>query len=78
MDEATSALDNESENAISETLNNLRGTTTVILIAHRIKTVMNSDLILYLEDGKVLASGNFSEIRKKVSNFDEAASEMGL
>jgi ATP-binding cassette subfamily C protein len=78
MDEATSALDNESENAISETLSNLRGSTTVILIAHRIKTVMNSDLILYLEDGKVLASGNFSEIRKKVSNFDEAASEMGL
>jgi ABC-type multidrug transport system fused ATPase/permease subunit len=78
MDEATSALDNESENAISETLSNLRGTTTVILIAHRIKTVMNSDLILYLEDGKVLASGNFSEIRKKVLNFDEAASEMGL
>jgi ABC-type multidrug transport system fused ATPase/permease subunit len=78
MDEATSALDNESEDAISETLLNLRGTTTVILIAHRIKTVMNSDLILYLKDGKVLASGNFSEIRRKVSNFDQAASEMGL
>jgi ABC-type multidrug transport system fused ATPase/permease subunit len=78
MDEATSALDNESENAISETLNNLRGTTTIILIAHRIRTVMNSDLILYLENGEILAAGNFNVVRSKVPNFDLAASEIGL
>lgn len=78
MDEATSALDNESENAITETIKNLRGKTTVVLIAHRIKTVMESDLILYLDEGKLLASGNFEEVRKLVPNFDLAASEIGL
>jgi ATP-binding cassette, subfamily B, bacterial PglK len=78
MDEATSALDNDSESAISETLTGLRGITTVILIAHRIKTVMNSDLILYLEDGRVLANGNFDEVRRKVPKFDLAALEIGL
>ena len=78
MDEATSALDNESEHSISETLKSLRGETTVILIAHRMKTVINSDLIIYLENGRILASGNFEDVRRQVSSFDQAASEIGL
>jgi ABC-type multidrug transport system fused ATPase/permease subunit len=72
MDEATSALDNETELEISKTVQDLRGTTTVILIAHRLSTVKNSDLILYLENGEILAFDDFENVRKKVPDFEKS------
>ena len=78
MDEATSALDNETELAISRALQELHGNTTVILIAHRLTTVKNSDLIIYMEEGKILSTGNFEKIRLEIPNFDTAAKLIGL
>jgi ABC-type bacteriocin/lantibiotic exporter with double-glycine peptidase domain len=78
MDEATSALDGETESDMNRALDKLRGNTTVILIAHRLNTVKNSDLIIYLEDGKVISTGNFNHVRTAVPNFDEAAKLIGL
>ena len=78
LDEATSALDGEVEENITEALNKLRGSVTVVLIAHRLSTVRSSDLVIYLEDGKIRASGNFEEVRKKVPNFDRQAALTGL
>ena len=78
MDEATSALDGETESDINRALDELRGKTTVILIAHRLNTVKNSDQIIYLDEGKVISMGDFNHIRTTVPNFDKAAKLIGL
>lgn len=78
LDEATSALDGATETNLTDSIHNLRGDVTVILIAHRLSTVKAADSIYYLEDGKLIASGNFSELRRKVPEFDRQARLMGL
>jgi ATP-binding cassette, subfamily B, bacterial PglK len=72
MDEATSALDNETEIEIAKSIQKLRGSTTVILIAHRLSSVKNSDLVLYLEKGAVLAFDDFESVQKKVPDFEKS------
>jgi len=78
LDEATSSLDGITEANVSESIQKLRGSATVIMIAHRLSTVRNSDLVIYMDQGKIIAAGNFKEVREKVSNFDEQAKIMGL
>jgi ABC-type multidrug transport system fused ATPase/permease subunit len=78
LDEATSSLDAETEQMISIAINSLRGDSTVVLIAHRLSTVMNADLVLYLEEGRLLAQGKFEEVRRAVPQFDKQAKLMGL
>ena len=78
LDEATSALDGETEQSITEKLLKLRSSTTLIVIAHRLSTVMNADRVIYLEDGALLAQGSFEEVRNSVPNFDRQAQLMGL
>lgn len=78
LDEATSALDGVIETEITDTIKNMRGDTTVITIAHRLSTVREADLVIYMEDGKVLYQGTFEDVRANVPNFDHQASLMGL
>lgn len=78
LDEATSSLDGETEASISEAIHALRGTTTVVMIAHRLSTVRNADLVVYLSEGKVVATGTFEEVRRAVPDFDRQAKLMGL
>ena len=78
LDEATSSLDGDTEANISEAIHALRGSTTVVIIAHRLSTVRNVDKVVYLSAGKVLAIGTFDEIRKTVPDFDHQARVMGL
>ncbi len=78
LDEATSALDGETEQIITNKLLTLRSSTTLIVIAHRLSTVMNADQVVYLEDGILITQGTFEEVRKKVQNFDRQAQLMGL
>ncbi len=78
LDEATSALDGETEMLISTAINSLKGSVTVILIAHRLSTVRDADLVVYMEEGRVSASGSLSEVREAVPNFDRQAKLMGL
>lgn len=78
LDEATSSLDAVAEFNITQAIQNMRGSVTVILIAHRLSSVRNSDLVVYIDDGKVIAIGNFEEVRDKVPNFDKQAKLMGL
>ena len=54
MDEATSALDNDTEAAIIESINRLHGKKTLVIIAHRLQTIENCDMIYRVEDGKVV------------------------
>ncbi len=78
LDEATSALDGAIESEITDTIKNMRGETTVITIAHRLSTVREADLVVYMEEGMVLYQGTFEEVRANVPNFDHQASLMGL
>ena len=78
LDEATSALDGETEANISDAIHSLRGSTTVVIIAHRLSTVRNVDQVIYLSKGKVIATGTFEEVRKAVPDFDKQAKIMGL
>ncbi|MCR5249995.1 MAG: ABC transporter ATP-binding protein/permease [Lachnospiraceae bacterium] len=54
FDEATSALDNDTEAAIMDAINSLKGRKTMIIIAHRLKTIENCDIVYKVENGKVL------------------------
>ncbi len=78
LDEATSSLDGETEASISDAIHALRGSTTVVMIAHRLSTVRNADIVVYLSEGKVMATGTFEEVRKAVPDFDRQAKLMGL
>lgn len=78
FDEATSALDSETERVVTEAIRNLRGSRTIILIAHRLSTLLEADRVLYLSDGKVKALGTFSEVRAALPEFDHQARLMGL
>jgi ABC-type bacteriocin/lantibiotic exporter with double-glycine peptidase domain len=78
LDEATSALDGQTEEAISVAINSLKGKSTVLLIAHRLSSVRNADLVIYVENGKILASGTIFEVRERVPNFEKQAKLMGL
>lgn len=64
LDEATSAVDNETEALIQSAIENLAGNHTVIVIAHRLSTVMRADKIIVLENGRISESGTHSELIK--------------
>ena len=78
LDEATSALDSETEEKLNKTIRTMKGSTTLILIAHRLSSVMNADKVMYMSDGKLIATGTFLEFRSRVSEFDTQARLMGL
>jgi ATP-binding cassette, subfamily C, bacterial len=69
LDEATSELDSESEEQIQKTIENARGDITVLVVAHRLSTVMRSDMIHVLGDGKIIESGSPSELVELKSIF---------
>ncbi|WP_299415983.1 ABC transporter ATP-binding protein [Acaryochloris sp. IP29b_bin.148] len=62
LDEATSALDTESEALVQTALENLMGNRTVILIAHRLTTVLNADRIFVVEQGQIVESGTHQQL----------------
>ncbi len=78
LDEATSALDGVTEAGISEEISKIKGTKTVILIAHRLSTVRNADKVVYLSDGQVRSVGTFNEVRNAIPDFADQAKLMGL
>ena len=78
LDEATSSLDGQSEADISDAINNLQGSVTVVMIAHRLSTVRNADQVIYMDAGRIIARGTFEEVRKSVPDFDHQAQLMGL
>jgi ABC-type multidrug transport system fused ATPase/permease subunit len=69
LDEATSALDNETEREITRAIRSLSGSKTVILIAHRLSTVAHCDMIVFLVDGRVKASGTYDELIRDCETF---------
>lgn len=69
LDEATSALDNESQAKIQKALDNLAGTHTIIIVAHRLSTVMNADKIVMIENGKIVGEGTHKELLKNCKEY---------
>jgi ABC-type multidrug transport system fused ATPase/permease subunit len=78
LDEATSNLDQATEHRIVETLAQLQGGVTMIVVTHRQASVRYCDRLLYLERGRVRALGSFDEVRAAVPDFGEPASPLRL
>jgi ABC-type multidrug transport system fused ATPase/permease subunit len=72
LDEATSALDNLTEQVVMDAVNNLKGSKTIIIIAHRLTTVEKCDIVFLLEQGQLKAQGSYHELKK----FNELFSSM--
>ena len=78
LDEATSSLDGQTESDISQAIQGLKGSVTVVMIAHRLATVINADQVIYMDKGRIIAQGTFEEVRRVVPDFDAQAKLMGL
>lgn len=64
FDEATSALDNETQDEITKAIDNLKGEYTILIVAHRLSTVINCDRIFVVDDGKIIETGTHKELIK--------------
>lgn len=69
FDEATSALDTTTERAVVSAIERLRGNHTLVIIAHRLTTVKGCDSLVYLNNGRVEATGSYEELQEKVPAF---------
>ncbi len=69
LDEATASLDVENESQVQEALSNLLAGKTVIVIAHRMRTVMNADKIVVLDEGRVVEQGSPAELLEQNGLF---------
>lgn len=69
LDEATSALDSESEKYIKDSIDKLKGKTTVAIIAHRLSTIRNADHIYVLDEGSIVEHGTYEELIQSTSLF---------
>ncbi|NOC46772.1 MULTISPECIES: ABC transporter ATP-binding protein [unclassified Ruegeria] len=69
LDEATSALDAESESLVKKALDTLTKDVTVVVIAHRLSTVLEADKIIVVQDGSIVEQGNLDELMKKNGAF---------
>ena len=73
LDEATSALDIQTEKVVMEAINNLNKKITIILIAHRLRTVKNCDTIFVMDKGQLKDKGTFDELIKVNDQFRDSA-----
>jgi ATP-binding cassette subfamily C protein len=78
MDEATSALDTATEAAVTGAIEELRGSVTTITVAHRLSTIRNADIVFFMRDGEVVASGTFEEVVAAEPDFALQAALAGL
>ena len=71
LDEATSALDNRTESLVIDSINELKEGHTIFFIAHRLTTIMDCDIIIELDNGKVSAQGTYKELLEQSVSFRE-------
>ena len=73
FDEATSALDGMTEDAVMQAVQTLSAERTMILIAHRLRTVQACDRIIMLEAGRIVADGSYQELVENSATFKQLA-----
>ncbi|WP_400994017.1 ABC transporter ATP-binding protein [Agromyces sp. GXQ0307] len=78
LDEATSALDTKTESDVADAIRNLHGDVTVIAVAHRLSTIRDSDLVLFMKEGTVTAQGTFDQVVAASPEFAAQAKLAGL
>ena len=78
FDEATANLDSHNERQIGDVLTDLRGNHTVLVVAHRLSTIMDADLIHVLEHGRLVASGQHHQLVEEVPLYRDLAKEQRL
>lgn len=78
FDEATSSLDPITEKSVTDAIYNKRSGVTLVVIAHRLSTVRHADLVILLDQGKLIAKGTFDEVRSLAPKFDEQAKLVNL
>jgi ABC-type bacteriocin/lantibiotic exporter with double-glycine peptidase domain len=76
LDEATSSLDNQTEKAVMDAVNNLSENITIILIAHRLNTVKNCDIVFKLDKGQLQRQGTFEELLNLNEQFEDSAKKI--
>jgi ATP-binding cassette subfamily B protein len=74
LDEATSALDNRTEAEVMDAIEVIGRRCTLVVIAHRLSTVLRSDCIFEFEGGRIKASGTFEQLRERSATFQDLAS----
>ncbi|MEA5413851.1 ABC transporter ATP-binding protein [Synechococcus sp. BA-132 BA5] len=74
LDEATSALDNRTESEVMDAIEVIGRRCTLVVIAHRLSTVMRSDCIFEFEAGRIKAFGSFEQLRQRSETFNDLAS----
>ena len=71
FDESTSSLDNIAQAQIKKSIDNIKGKSTIVIVAHRLSTIKNVDKIFFLEEGEIIDSGTFKELYKRNKNFKQ-------
>lgn len=69
FDESTSSLDNLAQETIMQHIDQMKGTKTIVLVAHRLSTIKNVDKIYFIDNGKIVDEGNFIELIEKNKKF---------
>jgi ABC-type multidrug transport system fused ATPase/permease subunit len=78
MDEATSALDAATEKDLTDSLTKLRKKVTLVVVAHRLSTIMDADKVVYVSSGEIVAMGTMDEVRNQVPEFNHQAEILGI
>jgi ABC-type multidrug transport system fused ATPase/permease subunit len=73
LDEFTSALDQNTEDKVMQTVESLKGIKTILIIAHKNRTLLKADRIMYIDHGKILAFGTLDEVMKTVPHFNKTS-----
>lgn len=76
LDEATSALDGSMEKNVTNHLDSLKKFATIVVVAHRLSSIKTADVIIYLDDGKIKAAGNFLDLQNKLPDFAKVVTDM--
>ncbi len=69
FDESTSSLDNFAQNEVKKSIDGLKGSSTIVIVAHRLSTIKDADIIFFLDEGNIIGKGTFDELYSKNEKF---------
>jgi ABC-type multidrug transport system fused ATPase/permease subunit len=78
LDEATSALDVETEERVRQAVDNLRKDRTTFIIAHRLSTIRDADVVLFMDQGRIVEKGSYDELSLRGGRFTSLLKASGL